>query len=221
MSNYQRFPNRVIAGQQLAQKLQTYQNCANGLVLALPRGGVPVAFPIAQSLDFPLDLCLVRKLGAPERPELAMGAIAGGNIQVMNPDIIHWLGITAAQIAGIVEQEQQELERRTHCYRGQKPFPNLSDRTIILVDDGIATGATMQAAIAAIQSQNPRTLIVAVPVVAPAIYHLLQTLVDEVVCLIQPDPLHSISLWYENFQQVEDEEVQRYLAQANPLPLRS
>jgi putative phosphoribosyl transferase len=127
MSNYQRFPNRVIAGQQLAQKLQTYQNCSNGLVLALPRGGVPVAFPIAQSLDFPLDLCLVRKLGAPERPELAMGAIAGGNIQVMNPDIVNWLGITAAQIASIVEQEQQELERRAHCYRGQKPFPNLSD----------------------------------------------------------------------------------------------
>jgi putative phosphoribosyl transferase len=139
----------------------------------------------------------------------------------MNPDIVNWLGITAAQIASIVEQEQQELERRTHCYRGQKPFPKLSDRTIILVDDGIATGATMQAAIAAIQSQNPRTLIVAVPVVAPVVYHLLQTLVDEVVYLIQPEPLHSIGLWYENFQQVEDEEVQSYLAQANPLPLCS
>jgi predicted phosphoribosyltransferase len=215
MTIYQRLPNRVVAGQRLAQRLQAYQNHPQGLVLALPRGGVPVAFPIARSLSFPLDLCLVRKLGAPGRPELALGAIASGNVQIMNPDIVKGLGVTPSQIDQIVHQEGQELERRSRCYRGNKPLPNLLGRTIILVDDGIATGATMQAAIQAIQSQKPLSLVIAVPVVAPAVYTFLQTLVDEVVCLIQPEPLHSISVWYEDFQQTEDAEVQQYLAEAD------
>ncbi len=204
--------DRIEAGRKLTQQLLKYQDHPHGLVLALPRGGVPVAFEIAIGLHLPLDVYLVRKLGMPHRPELAMGAIAVSGIQVINQELVDWLNISQETFDKVVEQEKQELERRNLCYRGQKPFPLLSDRTIILVDDGIATGSTIKAAILAIKQQKPEKIVVAVPVVSPSLYQSLSGEVDEVVCLIQPEPLNSISLWYEDFGQTSDEEVCRLLA---------
>lgn len=206
--------NRIEAGQLLAYKLKAYSNRQDVLVLALPRGGVPVAFEIATALHFPLDVCLVRKLGVPGHKELAMGAIATGNVRVINHDVIDWLHIDEAIIERVAQQEQQELERRDRAYRGNKTPPTIKERTIILVDDGIATGSTLQAAIAALKQQQPKEIIVAVPVAAPSICQAIREEVDELICLRQPEPLHSISLWYEDFAQTTDEEVRRLLTKA-------
>jgi putative phosphoribosyl transferase len=210
-----RLHNRIEAGQLLASKLSNYADRSDVLVLALPRGGVPVAFEIAVKLHLPLDICLVRKLGVPGHKELAMGAIANEDIIAINRDVVDWLKIPQQAIERVAEKEKEELARRDRVYRGNRPFPTIRDRTIILVDDGIATGATLRAAILTLQQQQPKKIIVAAPIAPPSVYQSLSDEVDKVVCLLQPDPLNSISLWYENFPQTTDKEVCDLLAKAS------
>lgn len=209
-----RFQNRTEAGQLLAEKLAAYANRPDVLVLGLPRGGVPVAFEVAKALNVPLDICLVRKLGVPEQPELAMGAIATGGVMVLNDNAIQWQGISKEAIDTVAATEQQELERRDRIYRGDRPIPDVSQRTIILIDDGIATGSTLRAAIATLRQQQAECIVVAVPVAPSSTCNELKAEVDKVVCLITPESLCSISLWYEDFSQTTDEEVCNLLAQA-------
>lgn len=209
-----RFKNRVQAGQLLAEKLQAYASCPNGIVLGLPRGGVPVAFEVAIALHLPLDICLVRKLGTPGHPELAMGAIALGGVRILNQDVIRLRHISEVAIEKVTAQEQAELDRRNHLYRGDRPIPDLRNRTVILVDDGIATGATLRAAIALVKQQQPAHIVVAAPVASPLVCQQFQETVDKVVCVSMPDDLYAIGLWYEHFNQTSDEEVQMLLAQA-------
>lgn len=210
---YSSIPNRTFAGQALAEALKSYRDVENVIVLALPRGGVPVAFEIAKALNAPLDLMLVRKLGTPSHPELAMGAIASGDIRVLNKDVIYNYGIDQAEIAEVEKRERQELNRRAVAYRGQRPYPDLNDKTVILVDDGLATGATMHAAIDAVRLQHPRSIVVAMPVAPPESIYALRKKVDEVICPLQPEQLSSIGEWYEDFSQVSDEEVTQLLSQ--------
>ena len=209
-----RLPNRTEAGRLLAKKLKAFANCPDVLVLALPRGGVPVAFEVAMELNVPLDICLVRKLGVPSNPELAMGAIAMGGAIAINDEVVEWLGISREVIDKVTAKEKQELERRDRLYRGNRPPPDVRQRTVILIDDGIATGSTLRAAIATLQQQKPKSIIVAAPVAPPSVCQELQREVDEVVCLNIPDRLYSISLWYEDFQQTTDQEVCDLLALA-------
>lgn len=183
------------------------------IVLALPRGGVPVAFEIAKELKAPLDLMIVRKLGTPDYPELAMGAIASGNIRVLNPRVINSYNISEAQIEEVEKREREELDRRALAYRGQQPYPDLHDKIVILVDDGLATGATMHAAIDAVRLRNPKSIVVAVPVAPPESVYELRQKVAEVICPLQPEALSSIGQWYEDFSQVSDEEVTELLHQ--------
>ncbi len=202
-----RFRNRTEAGQHLAEKLEPYNNQDNTVVLALPRGGVPVAYCIAKQLNLPLDICLVRKLGLPDRPELAMGAIALGGIRILNTDVINWSKISPQIIEQVTRKEQQELHRREQVYRGDQPFPKIYNQTVILVDDGIATGSTIKAAIAIIKKQQAKKIIIAVPVAPPSVCRELRYEVDQLICLKKPENLHSISLWYDDFSQTTDEEV--------------
>jgi putative phosphoribosyl transferase len=209
--HYARFQNRTEAGRQLAARLKSYAS-PDVLVLGLPRGGVPVAYEVAKSLNAPLDICLVRKLGVPGHKELAMGAIASGGVRVLNYDVVSWLGISSKTIDQVAARELKELQRRDRVYRGDRPQPNVRDRTVILVDDGIATGSTMRAAISVIKPQQPARLIVAVPVASPQTCNDLRTEVDEVVCLMMPEAFYAIGLWYEDFSQTTDEEVRSLLA---------
>jgi putative phosphoribosyl transferase len=208
----QRFLNRSEAGRQLAKQLTRYANRPDVLVLGLPRGGVPVAFEVAQRLHAPLDICLVRKLGVPGHKELAMGAIAADGVRVLNYDVVSWLGISSKTIDHVAVKELRELQRRDRAYRGDRPLPDIRDRTIILVDDGIATGSTMRAAIAILQQEQPRRIVVAVPVAPADTCDQLRAAVDEVVCLMMPEPFYAIGLWYENFAQTSDQEVCALLA---------
>ena len=208
------FKNRKAAGQFLAKELAAYANCPDVLVLALPRGGVPVAFEVAKALNAPLDVFVVRKLGVPEQQELAMGAIASGGVRVLNDDIVRSLDVSEAAINQVAAKEQQELERRERLYRGERPVPILQGRTVILVDDGLATGATMRAAVVALQQQKPAKIIVTVPVSASETCHQFQSKVDEVVCAATPSPFYSVGLWYEDFPQTTDEEVRDLLEKA-------
>lgn len=201
------FRDRTEAGRVLADRLAAYAGQPDAMVLALPRGGVPVAFEIAEALKLPLDIVLVRKLGLPGHEEFAIGAIASGGARVLNQDLIHQLALDDAVIEQIVAREQRELERREHTYRGQRPAPDLRDRTLILVDDGLATGSSMRAAIAALRQQRPARLIVAVPVAARSICHEMDALADEVLCLETPPNFRAVGLWYRDFSQVTDEEV--------------
>ncbi|KAB8320542.1 phosphoribosyltransferase [Tolypothrix campylonemoides VB511288] len=201
------YKNRKAAGQFLAKELAAYANRQDVLVLALPRGGVPVAFEVAKALNTPLDVFVVRKLGVPEQPELAMGAIASGGVRVLNENIVRSLDISEAAINQVVAKEQQELERRERLYRGVRSVPTLHERTVILVDDGLATGATMRAAVVALQQQKPAKIIVAVPVSASETCQEFQSKVDEVVCAATPNPFYSVGLWYKDFPQTTDEEV--------------
>ncbi len=207
-------PNRTEAGRLLAKKLTAYANRSDVLVLGLPRGGVPVAFEVAKALNLPLDICLVRKLGVPGHKELAMGAIAMGGVMVLNDEVIKWRRISRQAIDAVARRERLELRRRDRLYRGDRPIPDLRNRTVILIDDGIATGSTLRAAIAALRKLQPKSIVVAVPVAPPSTCNQLQAEVDEVVCLRTPEPLSSISLWYEDFSQTTDEEVRRLLARA-------
>jgi putative phosphoribosyl transferase len=203
----QRFRNRTQAGKLLAGQLTEYANCPDVLVLGLPRGGVPVAYEVAKELDAPLDVCLVRKLGVPGHKELAMGAIATGGVRVINENVVDWLRISPETINQVAAIEMRELDRRSHSYRGNLSLPKVKNHTIILVDDGIATGATIRAAIATLKKQQPRKLVVAVPVAAASTCEELQAEVDQVVCLMMPDDLCAIGIWYEDFQQTTDTEV--------------
>ncbi|NEQ51469.1 MAG: phosphoribosyltransferase [Leptolyngbya sp. SIO3F4] len=202
-----RFRDRTQAGQQLAQQLKIYANRADSLVLALPRGGVPVAHEIANALNLPLDICLVRKLGAPKNQEFAIGAIAANGIRVVNHSLLERLGLTTQMLEEITGEEYQELQRREWTYRSNLPKFTLDDRIVILVDDGLATGATMRAALMWVSLQQPRQLIVAVPIASQQAYQQLKAYVDRLICLCIPHELYAIGLWYDSFDQVTDDEV--------------
>lgn len=208
------FKDRTAAGQFLAAKLRAYANRPDVLVLALPRGGVPVAFEVAKALNAPLDVFVVRKLGVPGQEELAMGAIASGGVRVLNDELVQGLHLSEAAINGVAAKEQQELERRECLYRDNRPFPTVHGRTAILVDDGLATGATMRAAIVALRQQQAGRIVVAVPVSSPETCRQIQAMVEEIICAETPHPFHSVGLWYDNFSQTTDEEVRDLLKQA-------
>lgn len=212
-----RFPDRHEAGKLLAKRLTNYANCNDLLVLGLPRGGVPVAYEIAKQLNAPLDICLVRKIGVPDHEELAMGAIASGGIRVLNYDVLNSLGIDHQIVDEVTAKELRELQRRDRVYRGERALPEVKNRTVILVDDGIATGSTMRAAIAILQPQQPQRLVVAVPVAPPSTCKQLQTEVDEVVCLVMPESLYAIGVWYDDFSQTTDAEVRELLARQSDI----
>jgi putative phosphoribosyl transferase len=206
-ANETRFRNRTEAGKLLASKLTQYANHPDVLVLGLPRGGVPIAFEVAKALNAPLDIWLVRKLGVPGQKELAMGAIATGGIQVLNEDLLDWLRIPGQTITRVAEQEFQELQRRDRLYRGDRPLPNIRDRIVILIDDGLATGSTMRAVIVALKHQQPQRIIIAVPVAPLDTCDRLRSEVDELVCLMTPKHFAGIGQWYEDFTQTTDEQV--------------
>ena len=208
------FVNRREAGEELATKLTAYVNRPDVLVLALPRGGVPVGFAVAQALHVPLDVFLVRKLGVPGHEELAMGAVASGGVRVLNSDVVELLQIPASIIDTIAGRELQEIERRERLYRARRPAVEVQGRTLILVDDGLATGATMRAAVTALRQRRPARVVVAVPTAAPETCADLRTEVDEVVCARTPEPFYAVGLWYDDFTQVSDDEVRDLLAAA-------
>ncbi|MEM9154745.1 MAG: phosphoribosyltransferase [Cyanobacteria bacterium P01_F01_bin.33] len=213
-----RFRNRRAAGRLLATKLAHYAKQPDTIVLGLPRGGIPVAYEIARSLDLALDMCLVRKLGVPWHSELAMGAIAANGIMVLNSDIVASLSIAKAEIDAVAEVERRELKRREKLYRGDRPQPELQGKTLIIVDDGIATGSSLRAALAILRQQHPARIVVAVPVIPIETHALLRQEVDEIVCLLQPVPFFAIGAWYERFEQVPDEQVKALLQHA-PAPV--
>lgn len=210
----QKYQNRREAGLILADALAKYQTEKDVIVLALPRGGVPVAYEVATALHAPLDVYIVRKLGVPGHHELAMGAIAPGGITVFNQDIVDHMRITREEIDAVIASEIAELNRREAVYRGSRPFPSLSNKTVIIVDDGIATGATLKTAIKAIHQQHPKKIIAAVPVADNSIQSSFQTLVDEFVCPLMVENLQAVGLWYNDFSQTEDAEVHALLALA-------
>ncbi len=206
------YRDRLEAGRILATKLTAYADRKDVVVLALPRGGVPVAFEVAKALQAPLDVFVVRKLGVPGHEELAMGAIATGGVYVVNEHVVHMLAIPDSVIEEVAEREQKELERRERLYRDELPPPDVRDRTIILVDDGLATGSTMRAAVAALRKQHPAHIVVAVPVAAPVVRDEFKAEVDEIVCASTPEPFFGVGYWYEDFSQTSDEEVHDLLA---------
>ena len=207
------FANRREAGQRLAQALRAYAG-RDLLVLALPRGGVPVAFEVAKALKAELEVMVVRKLGVPYQEELAMGALASGGARVLNHEVIANLGLSEDVIEEVTRREEQELARRERAYRGDRPFPKVKGRTVILVDDGLATGATMRAAVAALKTLGPATIVVAVPVAPPDTAAKLREEVDDLVCLATPENFYAVGQWYVDFSQISDEEVRELLAKA-------
>jgi len=216
-SHEQRFPDRTAAGRALAAQLGAYADRQDVIVLALPRGGVPVAFEVARALGAPLDLLLVRKLGVPGQKELAMGAIAEGGVHVLNSTVVIALCIAPEVIELVAADEVRELDRRARAYRGERPPPDLQGRTVILIDDGLATGTTMRAAIVAVRARGAARVIVAVPVAAPDTIDELDSTVDDLVALLAPDPFAAIGLWYRDFSQLSDDQVRNLLAQAREL----
>ena len=209
-----RFPNRQRAGQALADALANYRGRDDEIVLALPRGGVPVAYEIAMALDAPLDVFVVRKLGMPGHEELAIGAIATGDVRVVDQSLVQSYGISHETLDRITARERLELDRRERQYRDDRPPPDLSGRSVILVDDGLATGSTMRAAVLAVRSKHPREIVVAVPVGAAETCTALQREGATVVCLATPEPFYAVGLWYEDFAQTTDEEVHELLERA-------
>jgi putative phosphoribosyl transferase len=205
------YKNRTEAAGQLADLLQPYASGPEVLILALPRGGVPIAYEITRRLNLELDLALVRKLGVPGHEELAMGAIASGGTLVLNEEVIRGLAISDAALDRVVAAELQELRRREHAYRGERPAPRTQGRRVILVDDGLATGATMRAAVAVVRHQQPAEVLVAVPVAPPDTVAALQQEADAVICPATPEPFLGIGRWYEDFAQVTDEDVRALL----------
>jgi erythromycin esterase-like protein/predicted phosphoribosyltransferase len=209
------FRDRREAGRLLAAKLADYANRPDVIVLALPRGGVPVAYEVATALDVPLDVFVVRKLGIPGYEELAMGAVATGGVRVLNDQFVNRVGIPEHMIDAVAAREQQELARRERLYRGGRPLPDVHGRTVIVVDDGLATGATMHAAIAALRQLQPARIVVAVPTASPETCEEMRAEVDDVICAITPEPFHAVGLWYQDFSQTTDEEVRELLARRN------
>ena len=210
-----RFSDRRDAGRVLAQELTAYAGRSDVIVLALPRGGVPVAYEVALALNAPLDIFVVRKLGLPGHDELAIGAIAFGGVRVLNEDIIHALNIPEAMINRVAQQELQELGRREQLYRGDRPMLDVQDKTVILIDDGLATGASMRAAVSGVRTQHPARIVIAVPTAAPETCNAFEFEVDEIVCAMTPEPFFGVGKWYENFSQITDEEVHTLLEEAS------
>lgn len=208
-----RFDDRYEAGRQLAGHLTAYADRPDVLVLGLPRAGLPVAFEVAKALHAPLDIFLARKLGVPGQEDLAMGAIAPEGVIVLNEKIVRGLRIPKRVIAAAVANQQQELARREHRYRGDRPAPDVRGRVVILVDDGLATGATMRAAAIALRKQKPARIVVAVPVAAPGVGDELQEEVDEIICAFTPNPFYAVGFWYKNFAPTTEQEVLNLLKQ--------
>lgn len=214
------FNDRVDAGRKLAKDLLKYANRSDVLILALPRGGVPVAFEVAKELNVKMDVFIVRKLGVPGNEELAMGAIASDNIRVLNEDVVMSFQIPERVIDMVAENERKELERRERAYRGDRPKPEIEGSTVILIDDGLATGATMRAAAAALKTKNPAKIVIAVPTAAPDICEIFRKEVDEIICLATPEPFYGVGAWYEDFSQTTDKEVCKLLDKARKFPIK-
>jgi putative phosphoribosyl transferase len=206
------FRDRAEAGRALARALAHYSGRDDVVVLALPRGGVPVGYEVAKELGAPLDVFLVRKLGVPGHEELAMGAIASGGVLVLDEGVLRWLGISEHQLQRTLAKELDELRRREAAYRDGRPLPDLKGKTVILVDDGLATGASMQAAARAVRRHEPARIVIAVPVASRATCDRFRDEVDEVVCAVTPAPFHAVGNWYEDFSQTTDDEVRELLA---------
>jgi putative phosphoribosyl transferase len=211
----QRFADRREAGAELARRLADFKDRHDVVVLALPRGGVPVAYEVARAIRAPLDVFLVRKLGLPGHPELAMGAIASGGVRVLNDDVVRWYGVAASAIDQVANDEQVELERRERVYRAGRPSVDLRDRTVLLIDDGLATGSTMRAAVEAVRKHAPARIVVAVPVGAPETCRELADVADAVVCARTPEPFSAVGLWYRDFAQTTDDEVRELFHEQN------
>lgn len=213
------FADRISAGRALAKKLEAFADRSDVVVLALPRGGVPVAYEVARALNVPLDVFLVRKLGLPGYAEFAMGAIATGNVRVLNENLVETLGIPDEWIEEVAAREQSELQRREKFYRGSSPALDVSGRTVLLVDDGLATGSTMSAAVKALKKLGPSRIVVAAPVAARETCESFRAEVDSTcICVMSPEPFQSVGLWYRDFSQTTDEEVCYLLKQARQLP---
>jgi putative phosphoribosyl transferase len=210
-----RFRDRAEAGRMLAELLRDYADRDDLVVLALPRGGVPVGYEVARALGAPLDVFVVRKLGLPGHPELAMGALASGDLVVLNPGATEALGIDEASVRRVIEAERRELQRREALYHGTAEPPDVEGKTVILVDDGLATGSTMRAAALAVGQLKPERIVVAVPVAAEETCDEFRDVVDEVVCGVTPRPFHAVGLWYDDFSQTSDDEVRELLAAAH------
>jgi predicted phosphoribosyltransferase len=210
-----RFADRREAGRELARALGQYAGRDDVVVLALPRGGVPVAFEVARELHAPLDVFVVRKLGLPEQPELAMGALASGGLRVLNDEVVQGAAVTSETIEQVTAREQRELERRERLYRGERPPLQLEGQTLILIDDGLATGSTMLAAVRALRAREPAQIVVAVPIAPPETREELMGEADEVVCAHTPEPFLAIGVWYDQFPQMSDEEIRDLLRRAS------
>lgn len=208
------FVNRYTAGKRLAEALIEYRDTPNLLVLGLPRGGVPVAYEVARALGAELDVLVVRKLGVPYQPELAMGAIASAGARFFNDDVIRASGLKQEQVETVIEEQQAELERREKAYRGDKPPAVIHGRTVIVIDDGIATGASIQVAVKALRSLYPEAVVVAVPVAPIEASRRLTAVADKFVCLLTPTPFYAVGQWYRDFSQTTDEEVRELLGKA-------
>jgi predicted phosphoribosyltransferase len=216
------FRDRTEAGRLLATKLARFADRPDVIVLALPRGGVPVASEVAHALGAPLDVFVVRKLGVPGHSELAMGAVATGGVRVLNEDVVRALGIADVAIEAVARRELAELARRERLYRGERPPPDVRGRTVVLVDDGLATGATMLAAVEALRRQEPARIVVAVPTGASDTCEALRDKADDVVCAVMPEPFHAVGAWYRDFSQTSDDEVRNRLeGGARPLSRRA
>jgi predicted phosphoribosyltransferase len=212
-----RFRDRGEAGELLASEVAIRVGLRDdAVVLALPRGGVPIAFSVAKALNAPLDVFVVRKLGVPGHEELAMGAIASGGVQVMNEQTLDWMPVSRQSIDAVVERERRELVRRERLYRGDRPPIDVAGRTVIVVDDGLATGSTMRAAVHALRKMSPRAIIVAVPVAARGTCDALRHEVDDVICLHTPEPFDAVGAWYDDFSQTSDAEVFKILREWFP-----
>lgn len=218
MDDDQAFIDRRNAGRVLATRVAKYAGRDDVVVLALPRGGVPVAYEAASALGVPMDVFLVRKLGTPGHRELAMGAIASGGVRVLNEDVVRWYGISESAIERIAREEQEELERREREYRGDRPAPDLTNRVVILIDDGLATGSTMRAAAQAVRAHRPARVVIAVPVGAPQTCAELAAVADEVICARMPEPFSAVGQWYLNFDQTSDDEVRELLQKSSAIP---
>ncbi len=216
MNEQQRFRDRVEAGRVLAEELKRrgYGERGDVVVLALPRGGVPVGYEVAKALHAPLDVFIVRKVGVPGHEELALGAIASGGVKVVNEDVLHMLKIPRAAFEGLAKKEMVELERREKEYRGERNRPEIKGKTVVLVDDGLATGSTMLAAVRAVGLMGAEKIVVAVPVAAEQTCDMFRSEVDEVICGITPEPFYAVGIWYEDFSQTSDEEVRELLEKA-------
>ena len=208
------FRDRSEAGRALATLLEEYRGRADAIVLALPRGGVPVGYEVARELGISLDVLIVRKLGVPGHEELAMGAIASGGVRVVNEDVVRHLRIAPEIVDAVAERESSEIERREREYRGDRPRPRIEGRIVIVVDDGLATGSTMKAAVGALRQQHPASIVVAAPVAAADVCEEFWTIADRVVCASAPVTLTAVSAWYDDFSQTSDEEVRALLANA-------